>query len=87
MAEEPERKVIELDDLEQAIYDQNTRIRPNEFVETFGTVWLDAGPQHFQVCPDDGEFESDFHADWYRRMLAKAMANVVKTHKFNNTPL
>lgn len=40
------------------------------------TVWLDIGVQHFKVA----DAENEEHAEWYRDMLAKALAKLVAEH-------
>lgn len=71
------RDKIELSKLEQEIYEKYTHIRPSHKDDEyrFGTLFMDAGPQHFQVLSCD--FESDRQADWFRRLLAKALAHIV----------
>ncbi len=60
-------KKIELNEIEQKIYDNYTSFRLGR-----ESVWFDSGVRHIKFGPE--RFEDEKHADFYRRSLAKALA-------------
>lgn len=68
---------FELDALEQQMFDEYTSKKPCVVAgeDMPYTVWLDVGVQHFTMSDYR---ESPDHADWFRAMLAKALASIVR---------
>jgi len=64
---------IELNELEQKIYDKYTRVRNDG---DFETLFFDSGVRHIKFGPD--RFDGEKHVDFYRRAMAKALANMTR---------
>ncbi len=63
---------IELTPLEEECFDHYTEVRAN------GRVWFKVNHQFFELA---AEPEDENHAWWFRAMLAKAVAALIKEQK------
>lgn len=62
---------VKLNNLEQKIYDKYTRVRGG----LNQSLFFESGVRHIRFGPDG--FEDEKHADFYRRCLAKGLANMI----------
>ncbi len=68
--------MVELNEFEQHLHDNYTRIKPSSRKAEYrhGTLHFFSGVQEFQLYPH--EFDDAEHAKFVRRLLAKALSSM-----------